>query len=459
MAKIKESEEGQLMKIEIEIPKLSASWALNLLKKINIGHLLLISFALHMFALPFPQDGMIFDEVHYIKATRAHLEGIGANAEHMPLVKLFMSFLFPIFGDYWFTWRFPIVVSCMISYVAFYYIARHFLDEKYSLIATAFLCFDVMYFIHGTIYLLDMPAIMFGLISIATFLSKKYKTSALTLTLAILCKEIALLFLGVLVIYELGTRGKKFFKKENLKIYATFGLVVIIFGFSFIAVYDTFYKISTGVTIMKNVHNTIVNDAEGNPITTVVTTSINTITNFMNNPTEHFGLFWKYHTEWMTNFNSSYRAFQKPWTWALPLDVGGVLDHPSYFTVRVDTGNKSFHSINWRGQGTIPIWYTLWFIFPLAVYKFAKGKERNLSLILAGWITSTYFSWIVLELIKKSTGFNYYFIYTVPALCIGIPYLWKSFPISDKNKTIGIGLHLFLTIVFFMYYFPVGIIR
>lgn len=415
-------------------------------------------FALHLFVMPFPSDGgMIFDEVHYIKATRAHFDGIGANAEHTPLVKVFMMLPFTIFGDYWFSWRFPIVISCMIAYTAFYYIAKHFLDEKYALLATAFLCFDIMFFIHGTIFLLDMPAIMFGLIAIALFLYGYYKTSALSMALSILCKEITVLFLGIIGIYWLGKNIHKM-KLETLKVPLVYLSIVTLVGFSFIAVYDNVYKISSETIVNKNVHNTVVNDGLGNPITTYINTSTNTYSKYVNNPIEHLQLYLTYHTDWMTNLNSSYRAFQKPWNWIAPFDINGVFDHPVYFQVAV-TGSETYYPISYRAQGSIPIWYSIWLVVPASVYMLAKKKETKLSLLLLGWITSTYFTWIALELIKKSTGFNYYFIYTVPAMCLGIPYVISNLKISETKKKLVTLIYISTTVLFFVYYFPIGVFR
>lgn len=56
--------------------------------KLNIWYLILLSGIVRFFTMTFPNDGgMIFDEVHYIKASRALLEGLSANGEHPPLIK------------------------------------------------------------------------------------------------------------------------------------------------------------------------------------------------------------------------------------------------------------------------------------------------------------------------------------------------------------------------------------
>jgi len=423
---------------------------------------------------------MVFDEVHYIKATRAHLEGIGANAEHTPLVKVFMTIPFTLLGDYWFAWRFPIVVCCMISYLAFYYIAKHFLERRYALLATTFLCFEVMYFIHGTIFLLDMPAIMFGMLGIAFYLRKHHIWSSVSMALAILCKEIALLLLGALLIYVLATknypmnftrpsfRGKHKHKLKFKSIRKLFPLVkgmfiyigiFVLVGFTFILAYDNIYKISKGERISIVVHNNIITDENGNPITTSVYTSTQTHHDYITNPIEHLKLFTTYHGEWMVDLNLTYRAFQKPWNWITPLDPKAIIDYPVYFNVHVTAGDKSYNTISWKGQGTLPIWYGFWLVIPMTVYQLLTGKERALSWLLLAWVAGSTAFWIGMELIKKSTGFNYYFIYTVPGLCLGIVFFWKNMEISDRLRNFALSVHLLSVLIFFVYFFPVNFIR
>jgi hypothetical protein len=334
----------------------------------------------------FPNDGgMVFDEVHYVKATEAHLQGIGANAEHTPLIKVFMAFMFRIFGDYWFTWRFPIVISCILAMLAFYYIAEHFLGERYALLATAFLSLDTVFFIHGTIYLLDMPAIMFGLGSIALWLKDKHKLSAVSMALAFLSKEIAVLFCFVLLGYILyGNRNK--LRKSNkvtrqlkgfIFVPLTFLLITGIIVLGGLWIYERTYAISSNVTVTNTVHNVVIKDQNNVTITTSIWTDISTVTSYITNPVQHLQFMLIYHGELMTNINSTYRSFEKPWNWILPLDLNGILDHPVYFAVKVQAGEKVFYPVNYQAQATLPIWYSVWLIIPTVIYQYFKGEEQK----------------------------------------------------------------------------------
>jgi len=458
------------LKVELDVGKLFKIGVIKtrtIISKFNIGHLLLISLALHLFVMCFPNDGgMVFDEVHYVKATEAHLQGIGANAEHSPLVKVFMSFMFRIFGDYWFTWRFPIVISCILTMLAFYYVAEYFLGERYALLATAFLSLDTVFFIHGTIYLLDMPAIMFGIGSIALWLKGKHKWSAVTMALALLCKEIALFFLFALVVYVLyenrdklrRTHEKKRQLKRFFSIPLTFVLLTGAITLSGLWIYDAAYTIPSNVTVSNTIHNNVVLNESQVPITTEVWTEINTYTSYITNPIEHIQLMLTYHGTLMTNLNSSIYGFEKPWNWIFPAGLNEILVHPTYFAVKVQAGDKIFYPINYQAQATLPIWYSVWMVLPMAIYQLLRREDKKLSVMLLAWFVSTYGGFTILELMKHSTGFNYYFIYTVPMLCLGIANFWKNVR-NEKFRLAGMSFHLFATFLFFLWYFPIGVIR
>jgi len=430
----------------------------------TVWHLLLISLILHTFVMCFPNDGgMVFDEVHYVKATEAHVLGIGANAEHMPLVKVFMSWMFRIFGDYWFTWRFPIVISCIIAMLAFYYIAEHFLGDRYALLATAFLSLDTVFFIHGTIYLLDMPAIMFGLGSIALYLKSKPKWSAVAMGLAILCKEITILFAVPLLIYMVYNNwsklrsGKHESNKMKLSTFLWIPLSFILITGSIVLgslwIYDASYKVGTGVQESILIHNIV--DQNGTPITTTTETKTSTV--YLNNPIENLKWMLTYHGGMMANLNMTYVSYEKPWNWILPLDLDGVFDRPVYYAVKVTAGEKVFYPVDYQAQATLPIWYFTLPALGLAVYDIATKKRRKLGVFLLAMLTCTGISWIGIELLKHSTGFNYYFIYAVPFVCLGIAHFWKTVQERQILKISGVSCHLLLTLLFFLVYFPIGV--
>ncbi len=175
------------LKLELDFSSsLKRAWALA--KKINIGHLLLLVLALHLLIISTPSDGFVFDEAHYVPAAAKTLLMQPANAEHTPLAKIVVGLSIAAFGNYWLAWRLPVVVASVASLYVFYLIATRFFSKNYALLATAFLSFDVMYFVNGSIFILDFPAIFFGLLGIELYFAKRYKWSAASFGVSFLMK-------------------------------------------------------------------------------------------------------------------------------------------------------------------------------------------------------------------------------------------------------------------------------
>ena len=108
---------------------------------------------------------------------------------------------------------------------------------------------------------------------------------------------------------------------------------------------------------------------------------------------------------------------------------------------------------------TPTIAYMLIPVLGVALWNLAKKKDRQLSLFYIAWITATYLPWLIFGIFVQRMTFNYYFIYTIPALALGIPYLWDNLPLSSKNKKIGLLAHLAVTVAFFFVFYPVVLIR
>jgi len=491
------------MSIQIDFTRLIPK-VYGYIRHFNIGHLVLLAFALHMFAIPFPNDGgKIFDEAHYIPSALTHLEGVGSNAEHTPLAKLIGALSIAIFGNYWFAWRFPIVLMSTFSIWVMYKLASKFFSRKYALFAAAFLVFDIMYFVHGSIFVLDAPQILFSLWSYTFYFEKKYKWAALTMGISILMKETGILFLAGLALYHLLVYlRKQHLTKVNFRTFGMFSLILLIVVGGGMWIYDAAYKPVKGITIVTNEHHIVIQDPNGTIIST--STVITNMTNYsvITNPIEHLIFAYQYQTG--LGITEPWRAYQFPWNWILPVDP---LDHPIYLMVTVTTGDITRTIIAWHAQGTIPIWYSLWLIVPMALLSLlkptsqrkptrnkraseeeeepspdekrvgewkretVKKKEKRikekiiepfrhrLDLFLLSWITGTYIPWVLLGLAMRKIGFNYYMIYTVPALCLGIPFFWQKLNISEKSRTIGLFIHLAVTVLFFLYFFPISFFR
>jgi len=404
------------LKVEIDLKRIY-NYVSTFLSKFNIGHLLLLSLALHLFVIPFPSDGgMIFDEAHYVPAAVKTLNLQPANAEHMPLAKIVIAISIAIFGNYWFAWRFPIVLMGIASLYVFYRIAKRFMSERYALFATAMLSFDVIYFIHGSIFVLDMPAILFGLMGMELYFAKKYEWSALSFGTSFLMKELGLFFLAAISIYHIATHLKlqEFKSKLNLRKFAVFLVVLLLIGGGGLWVYDIIFKPTTGTTIYQSISAMVIVDQNGNPITTQTQIQNVTKANAITNPVEHVKFSWDYFSALAPAIVTPESQFRPPWSWTMPIGVFNIV---------------------------------------------IKKDENKLGVLLVGWITVSYVPWLLMGLFVQRMTFNYYILYTIPAFALGIPYFWSKFGLSENYRTIAMLLHLLFTIVFFFYFFPVMIVR
>lgn len=472
------------MKLELDVGKIFSIYfikAKHILSKFNIGHLLLISLVLHMFVISFPSDnGMIFDEAHYVPSARATLNLQAANAEHMPLAKIVIAISIGIFGDYWFAWRFPIVLMCIASLYVFYLIAKRFMSKKYALIATAFLSFDVMFFVHGSIFILDMPAILFGLLGMERYFAKSYKWSAVAFAVSFLMKELGLFFLFATILYHVftnihlhrqhkiktpeGFKSPNGFKEVskvskylNLKKLGVFFFILILVAGGGLWVYDIVYKPATGTTVWQSVSNTVVVNETGIPVTTLTTINNVTSQSLITNPIAHIQFALNYFTGLVPAIETAEKDLRQPWTWILP--IGNIFNSPVYFGVVTTTGTVSKSIIAWTSQISPFVEYMLVPLFIFSLYMIIRKKDALKQGILSiAWILSSYMPWLILGLFIQRMTFNYYFIYTIPSLALGIPYMWSVVK-STKVRDTCMILHLILTIVFFFVFFPITIFR
>ena len=406
-----------------------------------------------------PSDGFVFDEAHYVPAAVQTLNFQPANAEHTPLAKVVVGLSIGVFGDYWLAWRLPIVLASVASLFVFYLIARRFMSERHALLATAFLSFDVLFFVNGSIFILDVPAILFGLLGIELYLAKKYKWCGAAFGVSFLMKELGLFFLGVVIVYHVFTHlnVKKQFNRLSIRKFGSFFLILLLVGGGGLWIYDVAYKPPMSTTLIQNINQNIVVDPNGTTLTTITTTSNSTVSEYITNPVQHMLFSWGYFSGLAPAINTTEADFRPPWTWILP--IGDIFNSPHYFSVAVTVGEVTTTTVDYISQITPTVAYMLLPILAVALWNLAKKKETKLSLFFTAWIATTYLPWLIFGIFVQRMTFNYYFIYTIPALALGIPYLWDNLPLSSKNKKIGLLAHLAVTVAFFFVFYPVVLMR
>ena len=442
---------------------------LGLINKFNIGHLLLLSFGLHLFAIASTPDSYVFDEAHYIPAARATMNMQAANLEHMPLVKVLIALTMKMFGDWWFSWRLPIVFFSVASLLAFYLLSKNFMSRKYALLATSFLSFDVMFFIHGSIFVLDMPALFFGLLGLQLYFAKRYKWMAVALALSFLMKELGLFFMFTVVLYHFAHNFRiekhahwklKGFTKKAVAVIFMSSMLFTIVGGGGLWIYDLVYKPTTNPIVVNNVHVNIVQDPNGTVLTTQTWTEITTIWSYITNPVDHLKWAWSYFTTLVPAVETPDKDHRPPWGWIMP--YGDVFNSPHYLTVAVTVGDRSFRTLDWIAQINPLIAYGyLPFMF-LTLFDFARKKGRPCDYLYSIWGIVSYLPWLLDGMFFQRMTFNYYFLYTIPAICLGWGWFYSRLGQRIQNRTVKYGLilgHLALIIIFFLYFFPLKVFR
>jgi len=134
--------------------------------------LVLASFILHIAVITNPPDQPIFDEVHYLEDARRILNNEGSQRnEHPPLARLIITKSMEYVGDNPWGWRMPPIILSTLGLVLFYDICKRLSrSNRLSFLATFFLAFENLYYIHGGMAMLDIYATFFMILAFWLYL-------------------------------------------------------------------------------------------------------------------------------------------------------------------------------------------------------------------------------------------------------------------------------------------------
>ena len=448
---------------------------------IDVKVVILIIFALHLFVISFPLKGMVFDEAFYVPAARDILNVVGSNPEHPFLGKAWIALGIYVFGDNWFGWRIIPTFFSVLSLSVFYLISKRFLGKNLAVYATAMLGFEVMFFIHGSLALLEVPSIFFAFLSFWLYLERKerkilkislyYWLSALSMGLAFLSKETAAFYVIIIIFLYVVTRIQFTHYKELLpKFYKAIVLLLVLAGVYIIPVtiYDVVYQPTSSTEVVISHSIVQIPNEEGIIVdnSTVTNTATNKIT--INNALEHLIYTVSYASGLTITNESDVNSGNYAWNWILPLP--SYPPSPYYVEsteVRHTTKNngeivgittETRHPVSWYGIGTIiPIWWSIWLIVPFTAFNILRKKGKEIDYFLLIWIAGTYLPMLYTSGVVGRIVYPFYFIQTVPALALGIPYMVSSI-IKDKPiRNLILVVLMLAVLAVFVLYFPVRV--
>lgn len=438
------------MKVGINLD-LSRIWSrsIDLFRKFDISHFLLLYFAAHMFQIPFPSNGsLVFDEAYYVPASLKTLQGMDVNPAHPPLPKIIGALGIAAFGNNWFGWRFPQVIMQLVVLYLFYLIARRFLGNPWALGATMLLAFDTMFFFHGGLLLIDMPSFLFGFMAIELYFRRHYDWSAGSMGLAFLSREMAMFTFATLALYHVFVNRQSL--KPALKIGLRYTLIgLLVFG-SLFWIYDAAYRPAATTYITSHVYPTIIVGPGGTAVTTIFSTSQSTQQELITNPIQH--LLYIVHVQSTLGLNASDEPYFHPLLWILPVDP---FNSPTYYSISYITTSGGIRTqsipIWYHAQENLPLWYGIWLAAAGVAFAFTRRKEMETAFFIAVGIASNYLPWAILDIIFRKIGFNYYMIYTLPFIALGLAFTFKML---RWGKAL-LALYALAGLAFFLWFFPV----
>jgi 4-amino-4-deoxy-L-arabinose transferase-like glycosyltransferase len=412
------------------------------LSKFDIAHLLIILLGLHLYAMSFPSGSIctgsngdcVFDESYYVPAAKDLLNGVASNIEHPFFGKIWGTIGIYLFGNDFFGWRIFYVIIGVLAVYALYLVALNFVSKEKALLAASFLGFESLFFIHTSLFLLEGPPILFALIGFLAYFKKRYYISAFAMGLSVLSKEWSVYFIFALILYHLYVMPRQdisnVFRKNVAKVVVFLAIMVLTFAIPMWA-YDIVYK--------------------------PYAAGFGAITN----PIDNFRYYF-YYQSLLTGCSSTTSWNCDPWNWILPFNINPSGYYVVTTTVTTTLANGlqktvEYHPIDWQGIGNLAVWYAIWPITGMLLYKAASRKFTKVDAFIGFWIVSTYLPWYYVSLVLHRVEYAFYFINTDPALALGIPVLVTAM-VPDSNKRVQnavLIVWLFAVLYFFVLYFPV----
>jgi dolichyl-phosphate-mannose--protein O-mannosyl transferase len=452
-------------KLVIDID-LTAAWqrTWDIIGQIRVEHFLLFLFAAHMLQIAFPSDGsMVFDEAHYVPASLKTLAGEATNLEHPPLAKIIGAIGIAVLGNNWFGWRFPQVLMQIAGLYLFYLVAKRVLGgDPWALGATMLLGLDTLFFIHGGILLLDTTAFLLGFLTIELYFRKRYWWSAVSMGLAFFAREFALFIFITLVVYHLAAnRGAL---KKALKFATQYTLIALLVMGILLTIYDIGYQPALSTSITNIVKANVVMQ-NGTAITTIYTTSQSISKEIMWNPVQNILFMMTYHGAGGITINETYRSYQYAWNWILPVHISptgmvtwDTFDAATYYSVAVtvttDGQVRHYTPIWYRAMGNPVVWYGIWPALVALALALKRRQEVLPSVFILTGILVNYLPNLVLSIVTRRLGFNYYMFYVLPFAALGIAFAWKYLLPKEDGRQV-LAFNVVLALVFFLWFFPV----
>ena len=124
---------------------------------------------------------MVFDEAYYVPASKDLLALVPSNLEHPFFGKIWGALGIYLFGSDFFGWRIFYVLIGVARRMGNVRVALVFFSKEKALLAASLLAFETLFFIHTSLLLLEGPPILFALLGFLGYFKKHYYLAAILL--------------------------------------------------------------------------------------------------------------------------------------------------------------------------------------------------------------------------------------------------------------------------------------
>jgi hypothetical protein len=439
----------------------------------GLAVLVLASVILHIAIITNPQE-TIFDEAHYVIDGRRILNGEGTErVEHPPVAKLFIVGGMKLFGDNPWGWRIPSLLVSTIGLVLFYNICRKLGgSHRVAFIATFLLVFENLSFLHAGMAMLDEFVAFFTILAFwfylkglerkASLFNEWWFFMAMAIALAALSK-----LSGILTAVPIGLHwllagykrpemegrieagppqgfwrrlGGVFYRYVYSLPFLMYALLTPLFFLGLMSCFDwiiwqRWINPVDQLQNMASMTNSIKFTGYSGPLPSRPW-------EWLLSPTNSFSLY-----KWMfSGAQTSVQILGYDWPPYGP-HMTGMVSPTIFFTSLL-----AIPYIMWRSFKNIiymlllAVWFagiwvipTLllghvsssiasvisfsWFAVPVIIYAVfflikKELREDKIALFVLCWLIGTWATWIPLSIISDRVSFSFYFLPTIPALCL-----------------------------------------
>jgi len=333
------------------------------------------------------------------------------NIEQMPLSKIIMGTFLYLFAPQqvnYFWARVPSVIMSAVALISMYGIASHFLEkQKYALLATAFLNFDTLFWIHSRAALIDIYFLAFMMLGILLYLKGHIRWSIVAIALSVLSKLAGISGLAIIIAYDLIVNPKRQSFKQTFKQM----LVSIAIFFAVCVPSYTIYAYIWGM-------------------------SENPITNLLLYPQ------WLSKVNWTMTLIQGSSPSSQPWAWLLnqtPVRYAVVFDPTTGISLLSFVGQMNFTII----ALAIPV-------VVMAGYEMVK-KRTPISTLVFLWFMCTWLPYLFFTL-SAQEQFIHHMVATVPTIVLGIV-SW----LRTQNRAFVVG-YTILLVTAWVWNYPYGLL-